>query len=107
MTGPSFTASKQEGLDKNPGLLNPNAVFFPSAHKYVNKTKRKLWKLTFSCFFKSTSVRTVPYLMACLSSVSCLLVALWVRNIYPSLRAILGCTSEVCLLGHCPSKADL
>ena len=41
MTGPSPTASKQDGLDKNPSLLNPNAVFFPSAHKRVNKTKRK------------------------------------------------------------------
>lgn len=57
--------------------------------------------------FKSTLVRTVRYLMACLSSVSYLLVALWVRNIHPSSRAMLGCTSEVCLLGHCPSRAGL
>lgn len=54
--------------------------------------------------FKSTLVKTVQYLMACLSSVSYLLVALLVRNISPFLRAVLGCNSEVCLLGHCPSR---
>lgn len=39
--------------------------------------------------FKSTLVRTVQYLMACLSSVSYLLVALWVRNIHLSSRTVL------------------
>lgn len=57
--------------------------------------------------FKSTSVRTVQYLMACLNSVSYLLGALWVSNMPPSSRAVLGLTSEVCLLGHYPSRADL